>query len=692
MSSNISLDCLAQMTWNNQVRPEDLKDIALRVSEAFRTEPHLESIPTLIGKCWQLATQLSHLPSQREACRVCEQILPHIGQAFTVKIQEDSLHIPGSVMADILGGESSFRKELDLLDIARQAQSLGNDPVKEKVMNILIEGIQGLGNSVEDFEMAVAIQETIGLHTALVRYFEVFFMQFTKIEDLAAFLEKHGSKVTVLNLSEFYTLTDESFEQLTRHCPNLAHLLAMRGYKLTDRSMEALSRNCPRVQTLILDSWQVTAQGLAPLAQLKFLEKLSILYFKNLDKDLCLEAISKVSTLRELDISMPLTEAGASYLAQLTRLEKLRITGRFTCQNFPFLPHLRNLDIAGFSWGKDEDLHSALLADIARLTSLEELNLQGRDLPPEALALLSGLTNLRKLDLHQTNATGGTITNAHLAALGLMQRLEELHLGGNRYFSREGLVHLPKTLRILILNSCSQLEDGDLDAVGQLSNLQTLELGQCYRITNRGVESLGRLTNLRRLHLGGCDLLTEECLPFLPPAIVDLWLDGCLKITDQGLNHLSRLVFLESFNLWNCRHITTLDPLAKLTRLRRLQIKGYLGNGLGFLRSLPHLRTFDLITSGTITKEDLTAIAHQTDLRNLILIGDFTDETLAQLTSLQRLTSLSLQEAPHLTTASWTTILQLPSLRSILIRNCGKFETQDTPQLELKAKGIELSH
>jgi Leucine Rich repeat len=157
----------------------------------------------------------------------------------------------------------------------------------------------------------------------------------------------------------------------------------------------------------------------------------------------------------------------------------------------------------------------ALMSQVGRLTSLEELDLSGSDVTDAGIAHLSGLVNLRSLALNDTKAT-----SASFASLTRMKDLGDLSFYGIR------------------------CDDGALARLGQLTALQVLRLSNCP-ITDAGMVHIEKLQELQVIGLTGTAIgdagisHLEKCLK-----LQGVFLDGT-KVTRNGVARLAGLPDLE---------------------------------------------------------------------------------------------------------------------------------------------------
>ncbi len=133
-----------------------------------------------------------------------------------------------------------------------------------------------------------------------------------------------------------------------------------------------------------------------------------------------------------------------------------------------------------------------LMASVASLSRLEELDLQGSGVTDIGLSQIGGLTGLRRLAL-----SGTAISDAGMVHLRGLTGLEELTLSRSR-IGDAGLVHLisMSALQKLYLNE-TQVGDLGLSHLKKLTRLEKLYLRHT-RITDAGLEHLKGLPNLPR--------------------------------------------------------------------------------------------------------------------------------------------------------------------------------------------------
>ncbi len=154
---------------------------------------------------------------------------------------------------------------------------------------------------------------------------------------------------------------------------------------------------------------------------------------------------------------------------------------------------------------------AADLAELAGMSNLQALDLEGTAVTDAGLAYLTGLSNLRRLDLSGTSVTDAgfeqlqsfaslrrlfladtAITDASLPHLARFTHLDRLSLRGTDV-GDSGLVHLAKLRQLASLDlSYTRITDNGLAHLKQLSALEEIDLSGT-RVTSAGVRALVRL-------------------------------------------------------------------------------------------------------------------------------------------------------------------------------------------------------
>lgn len=217
---------------------------------------------------------------------------------------------------------------------------------------------------------------------------------------------------------------------------------------------------------------------------------------------------------------------------------------------------------------------AALAEHVAKLTSLQSLNLDATRVTDAGLAHLAPLTNLRRLDLGSLKGITGE-GMAHLAALS---ELESLSLQQSGIVDRD-LARVADALPHLRKLSLAWLPvDSGLEYLEELEHLEDLDLFHA-KVTDAGAAHLAKLTGLKKLLLWHTEI-TDRGLASIAGLedLETLYLEGT-RVTDTGMAHLSKLAKLSYLwipdlpitdrglaNLANCEALRTIHaPKTKIT-------------------------------------------------------------------------------------------------------------------------------
>ena len=358
--------------------------------------------------------------------------------------------------------------------------------------------------------------------------------------------QEYSTDLTELDLGSMY-LTDADIEPL-QYMVNLRSLdlrqnqltdvtplagltqlesLELRGNNLSDLTPLAGLTNLKTLRLGGSDSGvnNPNLQDLAPLSGLKNLEIL-ILPGNSQIRDLT--PISGLTNLREFSMSGD-SSAGAyqiddlSPLAGLTNLERLSVT----INGVDSLEPLRNLKKLAYLFINGEGAYQDF-SPISELTELQTLRLVGTgnsQMAPGDLQFISGLTQLKTLELHFDD----TLSLRGIEGLTALETVTLMYHNGDDAF-------------------CV-----DIEALSGLTNLKELTLCIDDRVLD--LSPLTPLKNLRALTLfcQGSD--------WAKPSLTDL-------------TPIGQLTELQSLALYE-RNITDISPLRDLTNLQNLLITEY---------------------------------------------------------------------------------------------------------------------
>jgi len=203
------------------------------------------------------------------------------------------------------------------------------------------------------------------------------------------------------------------------HLDGLKHLklLYLTGCRVGDDGMRSIGGHMA-LRELRLDRW-VTRQGLAELARLTSLEKLTVnLYIQ--DDDLI--PIGRITSLGSLRCGWrDVTDEGLRNMKNMARLQSLDLSGspKVTDAGMAYVGQLKGLETLRLNAG----IGDAGVAHLSEVTSLNDLYLGGTKVTDSGLAKLTSLCQLRRLFLGDTH-----VTAAGVALFRGMKNLKEIDI------------------------------------------------------------------------------------------------------------------------------------------------------------------------------------------------------------------------------------------------------------------------
>lgn len=221
------------------------------------------------------------------------------------------------------------------------------------------------------------------------------------------------------------------------------------------------------------------------------------------------------------------------------------------------------------------------------------------------------------------------------------------------------VLDLMRERRITALRA-AHVTDEVLARLSRLPFLKALRLQGSHRISDAGLKALARMPQLEGLDLTGGGF-TDDGLTVLRelPELREFALFHHSGVSDRGLANLADCHKLERVELLgtNCGD-GALRALAGKPFLRHLKSgNGVTGAGLGFLHELPVFKTWQ---GG---REHFALMEFDAEPNLLLLRGVFTDRDLNQLTGLDGLFALNLDDSRlSLTSAALRPLAALPRL------------------------------
>ena len=304
------------------------------------------------------------------------------------------------------------------------------------------------------------------------------------------------------------------------------------------------------------------------------------------------------------------------------------------------------------------------LSPLEGLTLLEDLRLDGNDITD--VSPLAGLTNLEYINL---------MDNPNLSDLSPLAGLTNMTEFNYYNTAVQDLSFMEDWTKMEYLE-ISTTGETDLSVLSGLTNVKNLNFNGSNNVIT-DLSFMENMTNLQEAYIGGEfeDLDLTPLAGLTKLTTLQIYRNGG-NSTAGGVTHLealSGLTNLTELRLDTGDNITTLDPLANLTKLRALNLYNYGSNnyyaltdisGIADLTDLTELRLYlgdvkdlsplegltklqSLNLSGNFTTDDLSFLRGMTDLRELQINpynnGSLQLDDLTDLANLTKLQTLSLQ-------------------------------------------------
>ncbi len=457
--------------------------------------------------------------------------------------------------------------------------------------------------------------------------------------------------------------------------------------ELIDEELKIVSEQFKTLKSLRIGENRLTDKGLAYLEGLSSLERLDIVVSGRLTGD-CLVHLAKLPSLRYL---MPggtnLNDDAMVYLKDIPSLRILdaRSLTNLTDAALVHIGEIRNLEALNLHWSKN--ITNDGIENLSKLKSLKKLDINNSRVTDKGLSYLISCKNLEDLTLPYKG-----ISDIGLNYISQMSTLKLLGVGRSHftdpnmdtgYYTDKGIAKLAncKLLESLSIGSLG-MTDESMRYIGDLKNLENLSIVDS-NFTEKGMSQIANLTKLKQLNLYYCSNLTNKSLAKLAalkslqsleisyanitvgglsrlnelPNLIHLHL-GNVHQDDGGMD-ISKLINLEDLSLttmykridstivYDKLHNSDLACLAKLSKLKRVQLPGYGldDNALKYFSNLTHLEFINIYCAGelSITDEGIKYLAGLKNLSDIrIKDGHFTDKSLEYLSDMTTIYFLEL--------------------------------------------------
>ena len=245
--------------------------------------------------------------------------------------------------------------------------------------------------------------------------------------------------------------------------------------RITDKGIAHL-KSLTALQEVRLPSQCLTTAGVVHLAEMDSVRKLNVWSKHLTDKDIA--QLATMKSLEDLDLSCAnITDAGLAELCRGTSLKSLTI-GR--CK-----------------------VTDAGLANVANLKSLEYLSLAHVPISGDGLAALKQCPSLREICLRFVDLQSNPIP--HIVAIPSLEELRLYHIGAP--ITDESLNQLSRLTNLKMLSIVTEktsqmtITNAGIAHLSRLKKLEHVSLNHCEKITNKGLKHFEGLASLRQLRL-----------------------------------------------------------------------------------------------------------------------------------------------------------------------------------------------
>lgn len=226
---------------------------------------------------------------------------------------------------------------------------------------------------------------------------------------------------------------------------------------------------------------------------------------------------------------------------ELRNLQELKITTQLEVED---LSEFKGLKVFEYLQAQITKEH---LICLEKFIKLERLCLDSAYLSrieKDSFLFLSKLTNLKELEISQVKI-GNVTENLTSTKIEYLKFSKSLPSDS----SLKPLTEI-KTLKKLVIDSCSNLDDKDLSMISQISNLEELSLLYLPLMTDISFKGVSSLNYLKKLVVKVAKDITDASILSLEylTNLEDLMLEYT-SITDKGIKGLSKLKKLKSVNL-----------------------------------------------------------------------------------------------------------------------------------------------
>ena len=404
------------------------------------------------------------------------------------------------------------------------------------------------------------------------------------------------------------------------------------------------------------------------------------------DDDLAIISQLDQITSLNLDGSQRITDKGLKYLARMSQLRELNLSGRITDRGLESLQHLSELQVFRMYW--QNGITDKGITNLRLCNQLEEVDLLGCNVGDGAIAALTGKPNLRRFK------TGRNVTDDGLQLLHDFPSFKSWQGGEVKYglmsfggeptnllidgpFTGNGLASLRGLEGVFGLSffwHTSRLRGDDLRFLDGLSNLGYLGC-QGELCNDEAMQHIAALPKLRML-MGQGTVATDEGFRSLSRSqtIEYFWGRECPNLRAAGFAALTEMRTLKGLAV-SCRFVAdaVLARLPDFPSLKELLPMDVSDDGFRHIGRCQALESLILMYCRDTTDVATSHIVGMSNLKKyhagFTLITDRSLELLGRMNSLEE---LSFEGCKFISDAGIGFLTTLPNLREISIGGCPK--------------------
>jgi len=403
----------------------------------------------------------------------------------------------------------------------------------------------------------------------------------------------------------------------------------------------------PHLEVVSIDSRYYfedsTMGGIRKLTKLKKFELKNSRYATNATLEMLAEAPMLETVLLE--------QCGEiSSLHELSRIRRLKHLTINPQEALTFTPLVECRKLKSVKLINSDTIDDSAIKELARVKSLETIDLSSTSITDEGLAELGKLPNLKKLVLRKCNAITGEAFS------------EFEH---------------PESIIDLDLRESKKLNDDGIKEFERFVNLEHLRLYKNDDIKGSGFSCIGSFSKLKTLYCPNTAIADNHIKPLDGIETLELiWLPACPEISGRGLECLTKSQGCKKLSVNECRKIDSPDfeILVKFKNLEELYLAETRIRNEDIERLCELKKLNDLNLSGNIWLDDRAFEKLQNCTVKRLLAKNLprlTDKSFQYATKMKNLANLLVTANPQLTGDGMKALVGNESLKYMTFESPG---------------------